>query len=65
MKMDENTFWILFWIVIFTYFSVTNYFNEQTKQMKIKSNYEIAKMKNESNKMLNDTMCEMTKSIKK
>jgi len=52
MRMDSNTFWILFWIIIFTYFGVNNYINQQTIQMKIKTQYQIKKMHLDSNKEL-------------
>ena len=62
--MSDNTFWILFWIIVFCFFSITSYFEEQTKQIEIKTDLKIKEMKNDSDKELRESMERITNSVK-
>lgn len=62
--MNDNTFWILFWGIVSVYWLSTTYFQEQTKQIEIKTNLEILKMQNTSDKEFHNTMTQMVNTIK-
>jgi len=64
IKMDDNTFLIIFCILVLTFIGINDYFKEQTKQMKIEANYKIAKMQTESNNLLSNSMFKITSASK-
>ena len=62
--MSDNTFWVLVWLILASFYGVTSYFEEQTKQDKIKSDNEIAKIKEETNRMFGQVAKYMAEGLK-
>ena len=62
--MSDNTFWVLVWSIVASFYGVTSYFEEQTKQDKIKSDNEIAKIKEETNRMFGQVAKDMAEGLK-
>jgi len=52
--------WIFFWIGFFTSLSFKYYFKYKTDIFKIETDAKISKLRNDSNRALNNTLKEMT-----
>ena len=64
MKMDDNTYWILFWVLLFVYLGTSTYFKEQTKQLAIKESLQIQKMRYNRDRYLQKSMSTVVNGYK-
>lgn len=61
--MNNNTFWILFWIIVFSYLSFSSYMKYKSVKIRSETDERIAKINATSNQNFQETMKNMAQTV--
>ena len=64
MKLDDNSFWILFWVLCVVLLSIFYYFDYKTEELKQQTKIKIEQMNVEDRQNLRDTLDKYKEDIK-
>lgn len=54
--MNDNTFWIVFWTIVFIYLGFSAYMSYLTVKVEVESNEKIQKLREDNSKQLRESL---------
>jgi len=55
-EMNDNTFWIVFWTIVFIYLGFSAYMSYLTVKVEVESNEKIQKLREDNSKQLRESL---------